>query len=305
MKRCSSSLLDSKIMYDIPRELPCGIKNLPNEVLEHIFSYFEWTSIQSSHLVNRNWIQRTISSVHQERQKTINFLKILEGNLPEEHARVKNLLDFAVVELSFQEKIKEIQVALDGTKERVLNILKDIKRVNLGSLKELSKTESNPKGYANLFKLASLYRDLDKSSQIANHLQKVTLRGQISIELAECGHFDKSLEVAVLTGDLSESDALQGFDTSMIEQGFIPKLILAAGKLRPYSKSISLLRISQILLNRGDLKGALDVIRDAPYKSTSLDQINQLFMLFMRQEDFDKALAVADLLDEVDEVVDW
>jgi hypothetical protein len=120
-------------LYEIPEE-PCGIKDLPPEVLQLIFRYLDWTGIQVSQLVCKEWGEKTISIVHEVRQETINFLKLLDGKLQEDYASEKNRLDFAIVELSSQIKIREIQIALDGTKEEVLNILKDIKPETHNSL---------------------------------------------------------------------------------------------------------------------------------------------------------------------------
>lgn len=301
MKRCSSSLLGEVVLYKIPEE-PCGIKNLPSEVLQLIFKYLDWTGIQVSHLVSKEWGERTISAVHEVRQETINFLRLLDGQLQEDYAREKNRLDFAIVELSSQIKIREIQIALDGTKEDVLNILKDIKPENLDSLEKLSINETKPKGFENLFKLVSLYRALDETDQITSRRRQISSLGQISLELAHFGHFDKSLEVALMTRADSVA-LLKDFDNSMIENGFIPKLIIAAGKLKPYKKSSGLLRISQILSNRNDYVGSLEAIKDIPYKSTCIDQINHLFTELMQRNDFVNALEAADLLDEVDEVI--
>jgi hypothetical protein len=47
----------------------------------------------------------------------------------------------------------------------------------------------------------------------------------------------------------------------------------------------------------------LEAIKDIPYKSTCVDQINHLFTQLMERNDFVNALEAADLLDKVDEVI--
>ena len=296
MKRCSSNFHGDALIYGFK------IDQVPDDVMEFIFSYLNWTGIQVTSLVCKKWAERTVNVVHGEQKKTIQFFKMLEGSLNDEDAREKNRMDFATVELSSQIKIRDIQLALDGSKEDALNILKNVQPENLDLIEKQSIDKIKPRGFENIFKLARLYRAIDSTLHKPSRRKKIADFGQIALGLAEHDHFHKSLEVALRTRDYSDAP-LEDFDHSMYERGFIPKLTQAAGLLKPYRKSTALLRISQILLNKGDLEGSLQAIKDIPYKSISVGQIKQVFNEFMKRQDFIHALETADLLDLVDEVI--
>lgn len=146
-------------------------------------------------LVSRDW--NVIDTAKYEEFSGLKSLaRDLNKNLPESYENQKK--KFFNIEsdtkILHSENLMQAESCIYGMKEKILNILKDLKEEDLKNLERLSKDK--PKFFENVFDLTRIYKRLDQANQIPDNSKKSFALWCISNELAKIGSLDKARKVA-------------------------------------------------------------------------------------------------------------
>lgn len=205
------------------------INELPEDVIELIFSRLKRVDMHSLHLTNRALNQWAIKIVQNEHGRVLHFTKLF-SDLDSETISGMDL--------------KEIYLEIDKIKHKALNVLKN---VSWADLEALDIREFKPKSFDNIYEVYCLYRNVEQKVQATP--EQISSRHCIfSIELAQCGYFDKALEVALLID--TQSYPFNEFCISMVKHDFIREFQKAADRLELDNRANALRLISDIYANR-------------------------------------------------------
>lgn len=275
----------------------CAIKMLPDDVLEFILAHLDESGIQSTNSVSKHWNQRSIKIVRLAHHRVARFAAFLGKNLQKERYGNEIAKLFAIADTrQFNITIlKAIKAAKFQIKEDVLDVLKFLSEEDLSHLERLSEAEPKPQLFDNLFRLAPIYYKLDKADKIPESHLRGPEHSTISIELAKCGHYDKSIEVAKLIRLRDrQSYTFRSIYKIFVEQGYIDKALEVVNLLKyKLDQAEALKFISDTLVKRGDLEAAEGIafeINDESIRSETRKTIYEAYKKIGRNEEADRML---------------
>lgn len=231
---------------------------LPAEISQMILSYLG-KDLKSIALVCKSWKIQAIEAGNQEVKSVNNFLKFLIEKLPpdKETGIGKDIPAFS--------NLREAKSFILSSRKDILNILKDLKQVDLKNIEELSKNTIKPHFFKNIFDLALLYKQIDETASIPLIVFKSQALLTISDVLIEKVEIDEAIEVVKK----------------------IPNKTI---------KRLALLKISKVLIEKNEIDNAIEVVKMIPYESSKEEALSEILKVLIERSKIDKAIEVAKMI---------
>lgn len=211
------------------------IPELPFEVKQVILSNFNDRDLRRVSCVNTRWRWASTASPKKDVRSIQHFANVLANYLPASRARQKaRLVDIKNDNKIFSSfNITGIRQCSHKLKEEILDILKDLSKVDLDNLEEFSKREIRPVSFESIFELAKLYNVIKDVNFCWEHIEAnnpefpslMQCLSKISIRLVSLGDFDKAIQVA---------DTIQ---VSAIRDRALVGIIVGLLKIRDHKKA--------------------------------------------------------------------
>ncbi len=225
-------------------------QTLPFELIKNILFFVDDRTLQSVGTVCRRWSLASLSAGAEKRfGLLLPFAKFLRQHLNKETYDSNQIEQFKVIECDItlfgSKNLVEVKSSFLALKEKFINILKDLKKADLETIKLLSRELPQAD---ELCSLAKLYREIDEANAEPDVVEKNFLLSDISVKLAEAGGIDKAIMVAE-TIEIDEGNekwsALGAISKILIKEGQIDKTIELV-KANPEDTGIRLCAILDI-----------------------------------------------------------
>lgn len=239
---------DSLLWYHIPPEEENLInKKLPTEVFEKVLSYLDDRSMQQASSASKFWNQAVLQTAKRTNiSKIRNFCEFLISNLnkdlwgilEEKEIEIKKVSDIISnvtddAKLSGFVSLSQIKTSVCTHKTTIVTILNKLHIFDLNDLERLSNKTIISSTLENVFKLARLYKKLDKAYQMEQGICRECSLDSIAEDLTEIGHFDEAIKV---TSFITDSGLIENSHTrivgKLVDRGNAIKAIEVARSLR-------------------------------------------------------------------------
>ena len=244
---------------------------LPPEIFAHVLSYLNESDMEEVNLVSPLWSNSTLAAVKDEEfTKIVQFAKFLGNELEGSSygSQINKLFDMGS-DTSILNSVNLIQVKLSikNYKEKIVNLLKDLKEDDLEKLEKLSKNAPKPRFFEHVFDLARVYKQIDKqidqASRIASERLRDTALEKISFELIKKGYTDKAIEVAKMASPDASEYVLYSIARYLADadEGNIVRAIEIAEMISGNEIRDDVLkdRIAKALVKEGSLDRAIEI----------------------------------------------
>lgn len=239
---------------------------LPLEIFERVLCYLNNIDIKKTGSISCLYREASITPAKREEFSKIKAFSTFLANHLDEDSYAKErkaLFDMGSNTIVLNSvNLMEVKSSIYIERERVVNILKDLKESDLKSLEEFSK-DIKPLFFENVFELVKIYMKIPKAHEIPDEILKGCALKDIALEFLKLGQIEKAIEIAnIIVCEEYKGIVLQNVSLRLMESEKIEEAIALANTiLHVDHNGYTLRRISLTLLEKGDLLKAIEVAK--------------------------------------------
>lgn len=275
-------------------------ETLPTEIFVKVLFHLDKMSMQEACLVNRLWSEASVDTAKRKGFSIIKaFGKFLAGNLHREvYAGQKKTLCVMGSDTLILNSVNllEVKSSIISLREKISNILKDLRVPDLETLRRLSIYEARPHFFENLFTLAMFYKQIDEAYQKPNEDERLAALQEVAKLLTRSGYSNKAIDLAnrVMNECGKGALILLPISRTLMEIGKPDEAIEVANSIsNEETRDVSLQTLINELKRRRMIAKAVEVANMISHNGTKRLVLLDVFKSLMKTHKIDEAIDIA------------